>query len=51
MAEAHVQGYGGLRGAIAFSLAYSLDIKSVPGRDVFLGATYLIILFTVFVQV
>jgi hypothetical protein len=41
-----IQGYGGLRGAIAFSLAYTLVPETIPGRNTFLGATYFVILFT-----
>ncbi|CAH2221663.1 sodium hydrogen exchanger 1 [Pelobates cultripes] len=41
--------YGGLRGAIAFSLGYLLDSKHFP-RDMFLTAIITVIFFTVFVQ-
>uniref|UniRef100_F7AUI9 Sodium/hydrogen exchanger n=1 Tax=Monodelphis domestica TaxID=13616 RepID=F7AUI9_MONDO len=42
--------YGGLRGAIAFSLGYLLNIKHFPMRDLFLTAIITVIFFTVFVQ-
>ncbi|XP_017279280.1 sodium/hydrogen exchanger 1 isoform X2 [Kryptolebias marmoratus] len=41
--------YGGLRGAIAFSLGYLLDCRHFP-RDMFLTAIITVIFFTVFVQ-
>lgn len=43
--------YGGLRGAIAFSLVYLLDSTHFARRDMFLTATITVIFFTVFVQV
>lgn len=43
--------YGGLRGAIAFSLGFLLDSKHFPKRDMFLTAIITVIFFTVFVQV
>ncbi|PNJ20487.1 SLC9A1 isoform 3 [Pongo abelii] len=43
--------YGGLRGAIAFSLGYLLDKKHFPMCDLFLTAIITVIFFTVFVQV
>ncbi|XP_053310448.1 sodium/hydrogen exchanger 1 [Spea bombifrons] len=42
--------YGGLRGAIAFSLAYLLDSRHFPKREMFLTAIITVIFFTVFVQ-
>ncbi|KAL2084762.1 hypothetical protein ACEWY4_020280 [Coilia grayii] len=42
--------YGGLRGAIAFSLGYLLDDRIFPMRDMFLTAIITVIFFTVFVQ-
>ncbi|XP_031432965.1 sodium/hydrogen exchanger 1 isoform X2 [Clupea harengus] len=42
--------YGGLRGAIAFSLCYLLDPVHFPKRDMFLTAVITEIFFTVFVQ-
>lgn len=45
-----IVAYGGLRGAIAFSLAYLLDITHFPMRNMFLTAIITVIFFTVFVQ-
>ncbi|XP_069478986.1 sodium/hydrogen exchanger 1 [Ambystoma mexicanum] len=42
--------YGGLRGAIAFSLGYLLEKEHFPKRDMFLTAIITVIFFTVFVQ-
>ncbi|XP_032083982.1 sodium/hydrogen exchanger 1 [Thamnophis elegans] len=42
--------YGGLRGAIAFSLGYLLDHEHFPMRNMFLTAIITVIFFTVFVQ-
>ncbi|KAG7276047.1 LOW QUALITY PROTEIN: hypothetical protein CRUP_038503 [Coryphaenoides rupestris] len=42
--------YGGLRGAIAFSLGYLLDQEQYPMRKMFLTAIITVIFFTVFVQ-
>ncbi|XP_060937760.1 sodium/hydrogen exchanger 1 isoform X1 [Limanda limanda] len=42
--------YGGLRGAIAFSLGYLLDNELFPMRKMFLTAIITVIFFTVFVQ-
>lgn len=43
--------YGGLRGAIAFSLVYLLNPAHFPMRNMFLTAIITVIFFTVFVQV
>lgn len=43
--------YGGLRGAIAFSLVYLLDENQFPMKNMFLTAIITVIFFTVFVQV
>ncbi|CAG6014620.1 sodium/hydrogen exchanger 1 isoform 2-T2 [Menidia menidia] len=42
--------YGGLRGAIAFSLGFLLDKDHFPMRQIFLTAIITVIFFTVFVQ-
>ncbi|KAM9436831.1 sodium/hydrogen exchanger 1 [Clarias gariepinus] len=42
--------YGGLRGAIAFSLVYLLNEHHFPMRDLFVTAVITVIFFTVFVQ-
>lgn len=41
--------YGGLRGAIAFSLAIMLNREYVKNADLFITTTLFVILFTVFV--
>lgn len=46
-----VMAYGGLRGAIAFALAILLDDISFPDKNLFVTATILVVMFTVFVQV
>lgn len=43
-------GYGGLRGAISFALAFTLP-DSIGRRQLFITATIAIIIFTVFIQV
>lgn len=43
--------YGGLRGAIAFSLGFLLKKELFPLREMFLTAIITVIFFTVFVQV
>ena len=43
--------YGGLRGAIAFSLGFLLDKDHFAMREMFLTAIITVIFFTVFVQV
>jgi sodium/hydrogen exchanger 3 len=47
--EQLVMAYGGLRGAIAFSLAISLDEDEVTHSKLFVSSTLFVILFTVFV--
>ncbi|KAI5611977.1 sodium/hydrogen exchanger 1 [Silurus asotus] len=42
--------YGGLRGAIAFSLVYLLNEELFPMRNMFVTAVITVIFFTVFVQ-
>ncbi|XP_062841328.1 sodium/hydrogen exchanger 1 [Trichomycterus rosablanca] len=42
--------YGGLRGAIAFSLIYLLNKEHFPMKDMFVTAVITVIFFTVFVQ-
>ncbi|XP_043089051.1 sodium/hydrogen exchanger 1b [Puntigrus tetrazona] len=45
-----IVAYGGLRGAIAFSLAFLLSNDDFPMKDMFLTAIITVIFFTVFVQ-
>lgn len=42
--------YGGLRGAVAFSLVAMLDDDTVRSQPIFMTTTLVIILFTVFIQ-
>ncbi|XP_049960717.1 Na(+)/H(+) exchanger beta-like isoform X2 [Schistocerca serialis cubense] len=48
--EQFIMGYGGLRGAVAFSLAEMLDKNVIAPRQVFVTTTLVVILFTVFIQ-
>ena len=43
--------YGGLRGAIAFALAILIQEDKFPDKELFVTATILVVMFTVFVQV
>jgi len=45
------QSYGGLRGAVAFCLVALLDITSIPHKNLFQTTVFVVIIFTVFVQV
>lgn len=47
--EQFIAAYGGLRGAVAFSLVNMLN-ESLPPRRIFVTATLVVILFTIFVQ-
>lgn len=49
MKEQVIMAYGGLRGAVSFSLAFMID-DEVLSKPTILAATYIIILFTVFCQ-
>ena len=46
-----ILSYGGLRGAIAYGLANSIDERLVPSKQLFLTTTIAVIYFTVFLQV
>jgi len=43
--------YGGLRGAVGFSLVEMIDQKLVPPKQMFVTTTLAIVMFTVFFQV
>ncbi|KAH7702037.1 PBO-4 protein, partial [Aphelenchoides avenae] len=47
--EQVIMAYGGLRGAVSFSLAFMIS-DDVPTKSTILSATYVVILFTVFGQ-
>jgi len=49
--EQFIMAYGGLRGAIAFSMVEMLDAKKVGPRAMFVTTTLTVIIFTVFIQV
>ncbi|CAD5215203.1 unnamed protein product [Bursaphelenchus xylophilus] len=42
--------YGGLRGAIAYGLAMTLDKDAIPAKDMLVSTTVVVICFTVFIQ-
>ncbi|KAH3812598.1 Na(+)/H(+) exchanger protein 7-like [Dreissena polymorpha] len=48
--EMFMISYGGLRGAICFSLAALIDETAIPAKKLFVTATLFVIFFTVFVQ-
>ncbi|KAF4527107.1 hypothetical protein B566_EDAN013741, partial [Ephemera danica] len=48
--EQFIMAYGGLRGAVGFSLVQMLDAGLVPPRQMFVTTTLVVILFTVFLQ-
>ncbi|KAI0238826.1 Sodium/hydrogen exchanger 1 [Lamellibrachia satsuma] len=48
--EQFIMAYGGLRGAVAFSLVANLDKKTIPHQGLFETATLAVIIFTVFMQ-
>lgn len=48
--EQFIMAYGGLRGAVAFSLVKMLDKDHVKAQPLFLTTTLIIILCTVFIQ-
>ncbi|XP_022254771.1 Na(+)/H(+) exchanger protein 7-like [Limulus polyphemus] len=50
MTEQFIMAYGGLRGAVAFSLVIMLDTHTIPNKRMFVTTTLFIILFTVFIQ-
>lgn len=49
--EQFIMAYGGLRGAIAFSMVEMLDADTVGSRAMFVTTTLAVIIFTVFIQV
>ncbi|XP_065191043.1 Na(+)/H(+) exchanger beta-like [Sycon ciliatum] len=48
--EQILMGYGGLRGAVSFSLVLLLNESHVPSKDAMFTAAFCLIVFTVFVQ-
>ena len=49
--EQFIMAYGGIRGAISFSLSILINEKDVPLRNMFVTTTIIVVIFTVFVQV
>jgi NhaP-type Na+/H+ or K+/H+ antiporter len=49
--EQFIMAYGGLRGAIAFSMVEMLNMETVGPRALFVTTTLVVIIFTVFIQV
>ncbi|XP_056120171.1 sodium/hydrogen exchanger 3.2 [Rhinichthys klamathensis goyatoka] len=45
-----VMSYGGLRGAVAYGLAASLDETKIPEKNLMLGTTLIVVYFTVVLQ-
>jgi len=45
------QSYGGLRGAVAFCLVAMLEVESIPHRNLFQTTVFVVVIFTVFIQV
>ncbi|XP_060064028.1 Na(+)/H(+) exchanger protein 7-like [Ylistrum balloti] len=48
--EMFIVSYGGIRGAVCFSLVALLDIEAFPMKDIFITSTLFVIFFTVFIQ-
>ncbi|CAL1533011.1 unnamed protein product [Lymnaea stagnalis] len=48
--EQFMIAYGGLRGAVCFSLVALLDPDDLPAKDMFVTTTLSVIIFTVFIQ-
>ncbi len=49
--EQFIMSYGGLRGAVGFSLVKLIDKSIVPSAGIFVTATLAVIMSTVFIQV
>ena len=43
--------YGGLRGAVGFSLVDMIDDEKVPLKNMFVTTTLMVVMFTIFFQV
>ncbi|XP_029648211.1 Na(+)/H(+) exchanger beta isoform X1 [Octopus sinensis] len=48
--EQFIMSYGGLRGAVCFSLVATLDPSKYPLRNLFVTTTLTVVIFTVFIQ-
>ena len=51
MQEQFITAYGGLRGAVGFSLVEMIDSSIVPPKQMFVTTTLAVVMFTVFFQV
>ena len=49
--EQFIMAYGGLRGAVGFSLVIMLDDRVFGEKTMFVTTTLVVIIFTVFIQV
>ena len=49
--EQFIMAYGGLRGAVGFSLVMMIDKTSVPSAGIFVTTTLAVVISTVFIQV
>ena len=49
--EQFIMAYGGLRGAVGFSLVEMIDSNIVPPKQMFVTTTLAVVMFTVFFQV
>lgn len=49
--EEFVMAYGGLRGAVAFALALTINVKVVTHKSMFVTATIAMVYFTAIIQV
>ena len=49
--EQFIMAYGGLRGAVGFSLVDMINAKVVPLKNMFVTTTLMVVLFTIFFQV
>uniref|UniRef100_A0A915CS91 Sodium/hydrogen exchanger n=1 Tax=Ditylenchus dipsaci TaxID=166011 RepID=A0A915CS91_9BILA len=50
LVDQFIMAYGGLRGAICYGLAMTLDKDRVPAKDMFVSTTVVVICVTVFIQ-
>ena len=49
--EQFIMAYGGLRGAVGFSLVDMIDSDVIPLKNMFVTTTLMVVLFTIFFQV
>ena len=49
--EMFIMAYGGLRGAVGFSLVEMIDADVVPPAQMFVTTTLAVVMFTIFIQV